>query len=147
MIYLKYFEGLSTINFKTNRVGNEVKILAYKSNQKVGSITFYNLYDDNGWYWLDGLISEEQYEDLFEGINFTIIENLKVDKNFQSNNIGTMLMQEAFKEINKKAKIIILNASPLDNSIDEASLVKFYSKFGFKSYKKQGKNNIMIKRN
>jgi len=86
MIYLKYFEDTSNFEFKKTQKDENTEIVAYfKGREKVksGSIIYQTLFDDSGWYWFDGLISEEQYVDLFEDKNFVIIENIKVDPNFQ----------------------------------------------------------------
>ena len=146
----KIAEGIEQFNFKISREDENTTINAYFNGQTkvlAGSITFQSLFDDSGWYWFEGLLSHEQYDDLFDGKNFIIIENVKVDKYFQKSGLGSELMTRAFDYIHKKtgAKLIVLNASPLGD-IPLEKLVSFYKKFGFKVFKNQGGNVIMIKR-
>jgi len=56
-------------------------------------------------------------------------------------------MNKALELIQKNGiKLIVLNASPLGQDISLDNLVVFYKKFGFKIFKNQGNNVIMIKR-
>ena len=94
-----------------------------------------------------GLVVPPQYDDLFEDKLFVIIENIKINPEYQKNGLGKELMNKALELISSKnIKLISLNASPLNNQINSDKLLLFYQKFGFKIFKKQGKNVIMIKK-
>jgi hypothetical protein len=143
----KITEGVGQFNFKTEQDDENTKITATKNKVLAGSITFQSVFGDSGWYWFDGILTEDQYDDLFEGKNYVIIEHIKVygDKRL---GLGTELMTRALDYIQKKtgAKLIVLNASPLGSEITLENLVSFYKKFGFKVFKNQGGNVIMLKR-
>ena len=151
MKYIKLFEENPIFKFKIEKDDDnfEVKVF-FEGREKIlaGSITFQKLFGDSGWYWFEGLLTQDQYDDLFEDIPFVILEHIKVDKYFQKSGLGSELMNRALELISKMGiKLIVLNASPLGDDISLDNLVSFYKKFGFKIFRKQGKNNIMIKRN
>ena len=146
MKYIKCFEDHSVYNFKTDRKDENFEIKANFKGQLAGSITFQMLFDESGWYWFDGLLTQEQYDDLFEDKPFVILEHIKVDEHFQKSGLGSELMNRAIELMKKMGtKLIVLNASPL-GTITLTKLVDFYKKFDFKVFKNQGGNVIMIKR-
>ena len=146
MIYLKCFEDHSTYDFDTKRNDDEFKIIAKHKGSLAGSTTFRKLFSDGGWYWFEGLLTHDQYDDLFEDKPFVILEHIRVYGDNRKSGLGTKLMTMALDMINKLGiKLIVLNASPL-GEIPLDKLVNFYEKFGFKIFKNQGKNVIMIKR-
>ena len=144
---MKFFENFSNYTFETKSFGKKTEIIVINNKIKIGSITFQTVYGDEGLYWFDGLLSDEQYDDLFEDKLFVIIENIKINPEYQKNGLGKELMNKALELISSKnIKLISLNASPLNNQINSDKLLLFYQKFGFKIFKKQGKNVIMIKK-
>lgn len=152
-LYLfRQFEAIDEFKFTSKRSDESTSIIASFKGSLAGSITFEEVI--NSWYWFEGIISQEKYEDMFEDVSHIIIENIKVDRHYQKSGLGTKLMTKALEYISKNsnAKIVVLNASPLDknpndiNKISLQDLVKFYKKFGFNVYHNQGDNVIMIKR-
>lgn len=151
MKYLKLFENYK-FNFKTKIKDGNITISVFFIGEKIGELSMELACEDSGWYWFDGIITEEQYDDLFNGKMFIIIENIKVNTEHRNKGIGKELMNKAFEFTLHKtgAKSIVLNASPLTNDNGDKLpldiLIEFYKKLGFNIFKNQGKNVIMIKR-
>lgn len=99
------------------------------------------LADDNNEEFAKAINNELGYSDVLA------INSLQVPSHFQNQGIGSKLL----KQIIKKAKAygleaIILNASPMGEGLDYKSLVNFYKKHGFKTYKAfhEHENQTMI---
>jgi len=76
----------------------------------------------------------------------TKIEHIEVAKSKQGKGIGTRLMNEAVVEAKERGtEFTYLNASPIGtDGLPLNKLTSFYEKFGFKTFKGQGNNNLMI---
>jgi len=76
----------------------------------------------------------------------TKFEHIEVDPSFRGKGVGTNLMNRAIKEAkNSGREYSYLNASPMgSDGLRLNDLTKFYEKFGFKTVKSQGNNNLMF---
>jgi GNAT superfamily N-acetyltransferase len=97
-------------------------------------------------------ISEEEMEDLGLDPQDFIgkIEHLHVNPNNRGEGIAKLLMQKAIEYAEKKGMTpIYLNASPIqaERGLELNDLTKFYEKFGFETFKRQGQNNLMLRTN
>jgi len=149
MIYIKQFEAFNQINYKIFKKGQNVTIKAFSNEIEVGILSMeYIKNPENGWFWLDGIISEEQFEDITDGKSFVFIENVK--SNSPKSGVGTLLIQKAIEEIGKlNTKLIMLVASPSVGveQISKIKLIKWYSSFGFKLLNSTiNAKSVMIKR-
>lgn len=144
MRYIKLFEELNC-KITSEKTEDIYHFVARVGNEKVGSLVAqYILYD---YVWFDGIISQDDYDDLFDGDPYFIIEDVKVDLHYQRSGIGAQLMNAAIEKIKKMGiKNIVLNACPIGKDIPLNQLVKWYVKLGFKVFKNQGNNVIMIMR-
>ena len=113
----------------------------------IGSITItettpqYEFVDD---------ISEDELEslDLYEDDFITKIEDLRVNDEYKGKGYAKLLMKKALDYIEENYSYpIYLNASPMlyQQGLNLNDLTGFYESFGFKVFKKQGGNNLMIK--
>jgi GNAT superfamily N-acetyltransferase len=95
-------------------------------------------------------VSEEEMEDLGLDPQDFIgkIEHLLVNPNSRGEGIAKLLMQKAIQYAEKNSMTpIYLNASPIraERGLGLNDLTKFYEKFGFKTFKRQGQNNLMLR--
>ena len=95
-------------------------------------------------------ISEEQLEEL--GLDYQDfigkIEHLYINPKSRGEGNAKLLMQKAIQYAEKKGMTpIYLNASPIqaEKGLGLNDLTKFYEKFGFETFKRQGQNNLMIR--
>ena len=97
-------------------------------------------------------ISEEEMEEL--GLDYQDfigkIEYIYINPKSRGEGNAKLLMQKAIKYAEKKGMTpIYLNASPIqaEKGLGLNDLTKFYEKFGFETFKRQGQNNLMIRIN
>jgi GNAT superfamily N-acetyltransferase len=95
-------------------------------------------------------ISEEELEEL--GLDYQDfigkIEHLYINPKSRGEGNAKLLMQKAIQYAEKKGMTpIYLNASPIqaEKGLGLNDLTKFYEKFGFETFKRQGQNNLMIR--
>jgi GNAT superfamily N-acetyltransferase len=96
-------------------------------------------------------ISEDELEnlDLYEDDFISKIENLRINDGHKGKGYAKLLMNKALDYIDENYSYpIYLNASPMqsDGMLNLNDLTGFYEKFGFKVFKRQGGNNLMIKK-
>lgn len=103
-----------------------------------GFITAEQLGATYGWYLAgdNNQTSAEAIESELPYSNVLAINTIEVRPEHRRRGLGSKLLQT----ILKKAKsygldAVILNASPMGAGLDYRSLVNFYSKYGFKTYK------------
>ena len=97
-------------------------------------------------------ISEEEMEELgLDSQDFIgKIEHLYINPKSRGEGNAKLLMQKVIQYAEKKGMTpIYLNASPIqaERGLGLDDLTKFYEKFGFETFKKQGQNNLMIRIN
>ena len=94
-------------------------------------------------------LTPEEFEALGIDENEIIakIEHLEVDIAFRGKGIGGKLLEQAIQKAhNMGVNFIYINACPMGiNSLSLDDLTVFYQKYGFKIFKKQGGNNLMVK--
>jgi GNAT superfamily N-acetyltransferase len=96
-------------------------------------------------------ISEDELEnlDLYEDDFISKIEDLRINDGYKGKGYAKLLMNKALDYIDENYSYpIYLNASPMqsDGMLNLNDLTRFYEKFGFKVFKRQGNNNLMIKK-
>ena len=96
-------------------------------------------------------ISENELEnlDIDEDDFISKIEDLRINDEYKGKGYAKLLMKEALNYIDENYSYpIYLNASPMqsDGMLNLNQLTEFYKKFGFKVFKRQGNNNLMIKK-
>ncbi|MBC8306201.1 MAG: GNAT family N-acetyltransferase [Pelagibacterales bacterium] len=96
-------------------------------------------------------ISEDELEnlDLYEDDFISKIEDLRINDGHKGKGYAKLLMNKALDYIDENYSYpIYLNASPMqsDGMLNLNDLTGFYEKFGFKVFKRQGGNNLMIKK-
>ncbi len=101
-----------------------------------------------GGYDFDDVISEDEFDALFNNNILAKITHIEVDNNFQSSGIATKLMQLILDLMLKQGyNEFYLNASPMGLSgLSLSHLIEFYEKFEFKVLKHMGNNAIMVKK-
>ena len=96
-------------------------------------------------------ISEDELENLglYEDDFISKIEDLRINDGYKGKGYAKLLMNKALDYIDENYSYpIYLNASPMqsDGMLNLNDLTRFYEKFGFKVFKRQGNNNLMIKK-
>ena len=74
------------------------------------------------------------------------LEWIEIKDEYKGQGYATMLMKKAIEVAKKKGLMpLYLNASPMGfTGMNTEELTSFYEKFGFKVFKRQGHNNLMI---
>ena len=96
-------------------------------------------------------ISADELENLdLDEYNFiSKIEDLRINDGYKGKGYAKLLMNKALDYIDENYSYpIYLNASPMqsDGMLNLNDLTAFYEKFGFKVFKREGNNNLMIKK-
>lgn len=137
------FEGLT---FKTEKSEDNIYIYAIESKEKIGKVDVEIYHYESGKYWFEDIMDEDEYDEMFQGSPFAMINHIEIVGGSGGNGVGTALMNKALERIKKLGLgTIVLNACPL-NRVPLSTLTTWYEKFGFKIYKHQGGNAIMIKK-
>jgi GNAT superfamily N-acetyltransferase len=138
-------ENLNVVlKYKYSREDDYHTITAYDNNQKVGQISFEEMF--SGYFYFEDEMTEDEYYELFPDDKFFIISHLTVDKNRRGEGIAQTLVQKALTKIkNFKHNRIYLNASPMGgDGLNVNDLANLYKKFGFEELLNQGNNIQMI---
>ena len=117
-----------------------------KQGYKIGYIVYTPLYEPME-YELEGFIGDEEFDELYpDGDNIIKIDYLVVNPQYRGKGIASKLMNMVLDSTSKDGHTeYYLNASPMDDYTDLNELIKFYNKFGFKTFKHQGVNALMAK--
>lgn len=75
------------------------------------------------------------------------ITNLEVNNKNQRAGIGSKLMNAFMEYAKSQNKDVVVYASPLDDNMSEADLIKFYNKFGFVHDDRTKDNKCLIYKN
>jgi GNAT superfamily N-acetyltransferase len=146
---IKLFDLLNeSIKIKTTKEDEDrIKI----SIPEVGFVTLVSTFPE--YEFLDDLPASEieDFENEFgisEGDLIGKIEHIDIDPNKRGQGYAKILMKAAIQKAEKLGWTpIYLNASPMGyNGLNIEDLTNFYSKFGFKTFKSQGGNNLMIRK-
>jgi len=146
---IKLFDLLTeNTKIKTTREDEDrIKI----SIPEVGFIVLTSTFPE--YEFLDDL-SDDEIEDfenefgISEGDSIGKIEHIEIITNKRGQGYAKILMKTAIQKAEKLGWTpIYLNASPMgNNGLNIEDLTNFYSDFGFKTFKSQGKNNLMIRK-
>ena len=94
-------------------------------------------------------LTEKEFDqmNLDENDRIGKLEHIEVILSKRGHGYARQLMEEALKLAKKKEfDILYLNACPMGSGgLDLHNLTAFYEKFGFRVFKRQGGNNLMIK--
>lgn len=137
--FLDFFAPKTTTEFTTEVDDDRTEIFLENRGNVVVTETFpeYEFLED---------ITEKQADKLgiSEGDFISKIEHVEVEQ--KGKGLGRKLMNEALHLINdRNAFPVYLNASPMGTEgLPLEALTKFYQSFGFKVFKKQGGNNLML---
>jgi GNAT superfamily N-acetyltransferase len=134
---------IESIKIKTEKEEDRIKI----SIPNIGFIVLSMTYPE--YEFLDDLSDDEiKNLEVLEGDPIGKIEHLKINKNYQGQGYAKILTQKAIDKAEQLGWTpIYLNASPMGSEgLNLKDLTDFYNKFGFQTFKKQGPNNLMIKK-
>jgi ribosomal protein S18 acetylase RimI-like enzyme/predicted nucleotidyltransferase len=101
----------------------------------------------NAYYYFDGDISQDEYDEIFPEDKFVRINWLKVVDGHRGQGIAKFLIQKAIDKIKSLGySQVFLNASPVNDgsNLPLNDLVALYESFGFKTFKHQGGNALMV---
>jgi len=115
------------------------------SVENVGSVVIQQTFPE--YEFLED-ITEKQADKLGveEGDFISKIEDIRVDDTEKSKGFGRKLLNKALQIIEARNEFpVYLNASPMGSrGLNLEDLTNFYKSFGFKVFKKQGGNNLML---
>lgn len=120
-------------------------ILAKSKGLEVGYIICDEMV--NAYYYFEGDITQEEYDEIFPDDRFVRINWLKVSDDHRGKGIAKFLIQKAIDKIKSMGyNQVFLNASPVNDgsNLPLNDLVGLYSSFGFKTFKHQGGNALMV---
>ncbi len=140
---------------------NENAPITYKYKQKDEN-TFYILAKSKGleigyiicdvmvdpYYYFDGDLSQDEYDEIFPENEIVRINWLKVSDKYRGKGIAQFLIKSALDTIKSMGySKVFLNASPVNDgsNLPLNELISLYEKFGFKTFKHQGGNTLMVK--
>lgn len=143
------------IQYKTENEDDNLKIVAYAGNKKVGSLTVATQYVDDEEseysYPFGAYVEEPFFEEITSHEYVINIEDLHIEKEYQKMGIASELMKRGMAEIKSRYSNVpvYINASPYGQgfNIGLDALIDFYKKFGFKVLKKysQHRNALLWK--
>lgn len=147
-----YYEN--TVGLLNENVNNNIKftktldedrtiITATVNNNKIGSVISEILFND--YYEFEDVLSEDEFNQMFPDDTIVKIEHIEVNDNYKNSGIATTLMNQMMNLMkNEGYTQFYLNASPMGFSgLNLSQLVRFYEKFGFKTFLNQGRNSLM----
>lgn len=136
---------LDNTKFKYKRREDNILIEAIWDGQKIGLVSLETVTAGGYWYF-EGDISEETYDQLFPEDNYMLVSHLEIsDKMFRGEGVAKELMKRAIAKAKQQGfSRMALNASPMGTSgLPLNDLVRFYKSLGFKTFLDQGGNHLM----
>ncbi len=123
--------------------GDRTTITATLSGKSVGSVTTEVIFGYS--FEFDDVLSEDEFAELYPDDRIVKIEHVKVEDAHKGTGIATELMNRVIALMRERGyDQFYLNASPMGtDGLRLADLVRFYEKFGFRTFKDQGRNVLM----
>jgi len=130
-IYSNILLESSPPSFNYDEEDGYVRITMITNGIKVGEVVAQDMSD--AYFMFEDYMDEESYNKIFPSDNFLRVEDLTVNKKFQSSGYGRMLMGKVIEYAkNNHFDTIYLNASPMGHDgLPINQLIKFYESLGF----------------